>query len=69
MEIKFESDDSDDDIRYGDAECIFCAGLFSHDKHGEKWAQCVRCICWAHQLYGLEEDYFMCPMYRKTVKL
>jgi len=35
METEFENDDSDDDIRDGDAECSFCTGLFSHDKHGE----------------------------------
>jgi hypothetical protein len=36
MEIEFENDDSGDDISDGDAECLFCTGLFSHDKHGEK---------------------------------
>ena len=69
MEKEFESDDSGDDISDGDVECFFCARLFSHDKHGDIWAQCVRCIRWAHQDYGLKEDYFVCPMYRKSVKL
>jgi len=36
MEIEFENDDSGGDISDGDAECLFCTGLFSHDKHGEK---------------------------------
>ena len=36
MEIEFESYDSGDDISDGDAECLFCIKLFSHDKHGEK---------------------------------
>jgi hypothetical protein len=36
MEIEFANDDSVDDISDGNAECLFCTGLFSHDKHGEK---------------------------------
>jgi hypothetical protein len=68
MEIEFENDDSDD-ISDGDAECLLCTGLFSHDKHGEKWAECVRCYRWAHGDCGVEEDYFVCPMCRKGVKL
>jgi hypothetical protein len=43
MEIVYENDDSGGDISDGDAECLFCTGLFPRDKHGEKWAQCVRC--------------------------
>jgi hypothetical protein len=69
MEIEFENDDAADDISGGDAESLFCMGLFSHDKHGEKWAQCVRCYRWAHEDCGVEEDYFVCPMCRKSVKL
>jgi hypothetical protein len=42
MEIEFENDDCGDDVSDGDAECLFCTGLFSNDKNGEKWAQCVR---------------------------
>jgi hypothetical protein len=38
MEIKFENDDSDDGISEGDADRLFCTGIFSHDMHGEKWA-------------------------------
>ena len=68
MEIEFESDDSGDDISDGDAECLFCTGLFSHDKLGEKWAQCVRCYRWTHEDCGGEEDYLVCPMCRKSIK-
>jgi hypothetical protein len=64
MEIEFESDDSDDDISDGDAECLLCAGLFSRVRHGEKWAQCVRCYRWPHEDCGVKKDYFMCPMCR-----
>jgi hypothetical protein len=49
VEIEFENNDSGDDISDGDAKCLFCTGLFSHDKPGEKWAQCVRCYPWAHE--------------------
>jgi len=31
-------------------------GLFSHDKQGKKWTQCVRCYRWAHEDWGVEED-------------
>ena len=68
MEIEFENDDCDDDISDGDGECLFFTGLFSQDKHGEKWAECVRCSRWAHEDCGVEEDYFVCPMCRKSVK-
>jgi hypothetical protein len=43
METEFQNDDSGDDISDGYVECSFSTGLLSHDKHGEKWAQCVRC--------------------------
>jgi hypothetical protein len=69
MEIEFENDGSGDDINDGDAECVFCKGLFSHDKHGKQWDQCVRCYEWAHDDCGVEEDYFMWPLCRKSVKL
>jgi len=36
MEIEFENDDSGDNISDGDAKRLYCKGLFSHDKHGEK---------------------------------
>jgi len=53
MEIKFENDDSVDDISDGDAESLYCTGLFLHDKHGEKKrAQCVRCCRWAQEDCG-----------------
>jgi hypothetical protein len=69
MEIEFESDDSGDDINDGDTECLFCKGLFLYDKHGEQWDQRVRCYQWAHDDCGVEEDYFVWPMYRKSEKL
>ena len=68
-EIEFENDNSRDDISDGDSECLFCIALFSHDKNGEKWAQCVRCYRWAHEECGVEEDYFVCPTCRKSLKL
>ena len=68
-ETEFKNDDSGDDISDGDAECLFCTGLFSHDKHGEEWTQCVRCYRWAREDRGVVEDYFVYPMCRKSVKL
>lgn len=67
--MEFESDDSDDDISDGDAEYVFCTGLLTHDKHGEKWAECVRCYR-THEDCGVDEDNFLCPMSKKkSVKL
>jgi len=69
VEIEFENDASGDDTSDGDAEGLFCTGLFSHDKHSEKWAQCVKCYRWEHEDCGVEEDYFGCPTCRRSVKL
>jgi hypothetical protein len=68
MEIECESD-SGDDISDGDGECFFCTGLFSHEKNGEIWAHCVTCYRWEHEDCGVEEDYFVCLMCKKNVKL
>lgn len=53
------SDECGGDVRNGDADCLICTGLFSHDKHSEKWAQRVRCYRWAHEDCGVQEDYFV----------
>jgi hypothetical protein len=68
MEIVFESDDSGDEISDGDAECLFCTELSSHDKYGEKWAPCVRFYLWPMK-NDVEEVYFVYPMFRGSVKL
>jgi len=65
-EIEFENVDCGDDISDGDAECLFCTGLFSHDKHGGKWAQCVRCYRWAHEDCGVEEGTLCAPCAEKV---
>jgi hypothetical protein len=36
IEIELEIDDFGDDMSDGDAECLYCTGLFWRDKHGEK---------------------------------
>ena len=57
-----------DDISDGDAECLFCTGLFSHDKHGEKWVQCVRCHRWAHEDCGVRKTT-LCAHVQKRCKI
>jgi len=42
---------------------------YSARKHGEKWAECVKCYRWAHEDFGVEKDYIVCPVCRKSVKL
>ena len=56
MEIGFESDNPGNDISDGDTERLYCTGLFSHDRHGKKWDQYVRCYRLAHEDSGVEED-------------
>jgi hypothetical protein len=69
MEIEFESSDSGDDVSGGDAECLFCTGLFSHNKHGEMWTWRVRCCRWAHEGCGVQADYFCVPHVQKKCKI
>jgi hypothetical protein len=45
-EIEFETVDSRDGTGNGEAGCLFCKGLFSHGKQGEKWVQSVKCYRW-----------------------
>jgi hypothetical protein len=66
MEIEFENDDCGDDISDGGAECLFCTGLFSRDKRGEKRAQCVRCYRWAHEDCGLRKATVCAPRVEKV---
>lgn len=52
---------SSDESSGSDAECIFCTGLFSEDKKGEKWAKCVKCLRGAHEDCGeLRSSIFTC---------
>jgi uncharacterized paraquat-inducible protein A len=62
MEIEFGNDDCGDDISDGDAVCLCCTGLLSHDKNGEKWPQCVRCyIVGRMKTVGLRKTNLCAP--------
>lgn len=62
------SDEPDLDIEPGhiepdlnDAICIFCDVMFSNDKKGELWIQCLVCHLWAHnECAGPESDHYTC---------
>lgn len=44
-----------------DAVCLFCESLFSEDKPGELWVQCLVCQMWAHnECAGSERDSYVC---------
>lgn len=43
-----DSDDNEGSDDNDDAECIYCAGLFSDDHNGEDWIRCCKCTKWAH---------------------
>jgi hypothetical protein len=36
-----KSDDPDEGIRDGGVDRLLCTGIFSNNKHGEKWPKCV----------------------------
>jgi hypothetical protein len=65
-EIKFERDDCGDDISDGDAWFLYCTGGFSHDKHVEKWVQCVRCYRWKHEDCGVMKTALCAPCAEKV---
>ncbi|XP_063216887.1 uncharacterized protein LOC134527855 isoform X1 [Bacillus rossius redtenbacheri] len=45
----------------GDAECIFCQGMFSQDSRGEVWVRCLSCSLWAHNdCAGAEKMDYIC---------
>ena len=69
MEIEIENDDSANDISDGESECLYCTGLFSHGKHGEKWAQCVRCYHWVHEDCGGWRRLLCVPHVQKKCKI
>ena len=66
MEIEFETDDSGDDISDGDAECLLCTGLLSHDEHCEKWAQCVTSVVGRMKTVGLRKTTLYAPCAEKV---
>lgn len=56
-------DSSSDESGGSDAECLFCMGRYSEDKHGEKWAICIKCGRWAHEDCGeIQSDTFICSI-------
>ncbi|KAG8292857.1 hypothetical protein J6590_030318 [Homalodisca vitripennis] len=47
-QIVFADDPADDYYEEGDAECLYCTGLFSEDRNGEDWIRCKACSRWSH---------------------
>ncbi|XP_055905960.1 uncharacterized protein LOC129950162 [Eupeodes corollae] len=55
------SDPNPDRSNQEDAKCLYCLSLFSEDKGGETWVQCVVCTMWAHEdCSGNEKMKFIC---------
>jgi hypothetical protein len=51
---------TDDDA---DAECLYCAGLFSDDHDGQDCIRCIMCSKWAHtDCADFEIEHFVCHM-------
>jgi len=49
-----------------DAECLYCAGLFSEDHDGEELVRCQKCPKWAHTVCAnYRERAFVCDRCKK----
>ncbi|XP_023311957.1 uncharacterized protein DDB_G0286299-like [Anoplophora glabripennis] len=56
----FPSEDEEDDA---DAECPYCAGLYSEDTRCEKWKKCQAYFKWAHLECGeMKSKKFICAV-------
>jgi hypothetical protein len=45
------ADDSTEEDKEKDADCVFCTGSFSEDHNGEERKQCAIYFRWAHTLW------------------
>lgn len=60
--IPNDNDDTD--------ECIYCTEPYNTgSKGGEKWARCIGCVKWCHELCGGVEDWtsFVCDFCRDNI--
>lgn len=63
FDVQIDDSGSDLDLSEDndDAECIYCAGLFSEDHNGEDWIRCSKCFKWSHSLCAdSENEVFIC---------
>jgi hypothetical protein len=65
--MEIEIDDSFNDI--SDGESAYSAQSSSRMTSMVKNGLIVSCYRWVQKTVGVEEDYFVCPMCRKSVKL
>ena len=58
--------DTDDDMDRDeeDAECLYCANLYSQDTRGELWIRCNMCFRWCHEeCTGTDKkDAYICDL-------
>ena len=40
--------ESDEENADGETEYLYCAGLYTGDRHSEKWLKCTKCYKWCH---------------------
>jgi hypothetical protein len=45
-----------------DVECLYCSGVYSTDRRGEKWIKCTKCYMWCHEERSDTDDRntFLC---------
>jgi hypothetical protein len=54
------ADDSTEEEKKKDADCVFCAGRFSEDQNVEDWTRCAKCCRWTHTRFAGMEENFVC---------
>lgn len=60
----------DSNDQYATDECIYCTEPYNTgSKSGEKWARCIGCAKWCHELCGGVEDWtsFICDFCRANI--
>jgi hypothetical protein len=66
MEIEFWNDDSGEDLSYGNKECLFCTGLFSHDSLAKNWLNVWGAIVGRMKTVGLKKTNLCAPCAEKV---
>jgi hypothetical protein len=50
-----------------DAECLYCASLFTADHNGEGWVACQKCLKWAHTVRTIGKGPLCVPVVRNNI--
>jgi hypothetical protein len=53
-------DDSTEENKEQDADCVFCTGRYFEDHSEEDYMRCMKCFRWAQKLCGGMDEDFVC---------